>query len=78
MLISNPDPVSKPQYACMLCRSVMSDSAKPWTAAHQAPLSMGSSRQEYWSGLPYPPPGDLPKPGIKQCFLHLLHWQVDF
>ena len=36
-----------------------------WTAAHQAPLSMGFSRQEYWSGLPCPPPGDLPNPGIK-------------
>ena len=37
----------------------------PWTVAHQAPLSMGFSRQEYWSGLPFPPPGDLPDPGIK-------------
>ena len=36
-----------------------------WTAACQAPLSMGFSRQEYWSGLPCPPPGDLPDPGIK-------------
>ena len=36
-----------------------------WTAAHQAPLSMGSSRQEYWSGLPFPTPGDLPDPGIE-------------
>ena len=36
----------------------------PWTAARQAPLSMGFSRQEYWSGLPCPPPGDLPNPGI--------------
>ena len=35
-------------------------SATPWTAAHQAPLSMGFSRQEYWSGVPCPPPGDLP------------------
>ena len=35
----------------------------PWTVAHQAPLSMGFSRQEYWSGLPWPPPGDLPDPG---------------
>ena len=39
--------------------------ATPWTVAHQAPLSMGFSRQEYWSGLPYPPPGDLPNPGIE-------------
>ena len=36
-----------------------------WTAALQAPLSMGFSRQEYWSGLPFPSPGDLPDPGIK-------------
>ena len=35
----------------------------PWTVARQAPLSMGSSRQEYWSGLPFPSPGDLPNPG---------------
>ena len=34
-------------------------------AAHQAPLSMGFSKQEYWSGLPFPSPGDLPDPGIK-------------
>ena len=37
----------------------------PWTIAHQAPLSMGFSRQEYWSQLPFPSPGDLPDPGIK-------------
>ena len=36
-----------------------------WTVAHQAPLSMGFSRQEYWSGLPCPPLQDLPRPGIK-------------
>ena len=39
------------------------------TAAHQAPLSMGLSRQEYWSELPYPPPGDLPDPGIEPTYL---------
>ena len=37
----------------------------PWTVAHQAPLSMGFSRQEYWSGLPFPTPGDLHDPGIE-------------
>ena len=37
----------------------------PWTVACQAPVSMGFSRQEYWSGLPCPTPGDLPDPGIK-------------
>ena len=44
---------------------VVSDSAILWTIACQAPLSMGFSRQEYWSGLPCPPPGDLPAPGIE-------------
>ena len=39
--------------------------ATPWTVAHQAPLSMGISRQEYWSGLPFPSPGDLPDPGME-------------
>ena len=39
--------------------------AVPWTAAHQAPPPMGFSRQEYWSGLSFPSPGDLPNPGIK-------------
>ena len=39
--------------------------ATQWTVARQAPLSMGFSRQEYWNGLPCPPPGDLPNPGIK-------------
>ena len=37
----------------------------PWTVGHQAALSMGFPKQEYWSGLPGPPPGDLPDPGIK-------------
>ena len=37
----------------------------PWTVAHQASPSMGFSRQEYWSGLPFPSPGDLPDPGIE-------------
>ena len=41
----------------------------PWTVAHQAPLSMGSSGQEYWSGLPCPLPGDLPDPGIEPATL---------
>ena len=45
--------------------SVVSDSVTPWTVACQAPLSMGFSRQEYWSGLPFLSPGDLPDPGIK-------------
>ena len=39
--------------------------ATPWTVAHQAPLTMEFSRQEYWSGLPFPSPGHLPKPGVE-------------
>ena len=39
--------------------------ATPWTVAYQVPLSMGFSRQECWSGLPFPSPGDLPNPGIE-------------
>ena len=56
---------------CVCClllfiHSVGSDSfATPWTAAHQAPLSMGFPRQEYWSELPFLSPGDLPDPGIE-------------
>ena len=43
----------------------------PWTTAEQSPLSMGFSRQEYWSGLPFPSPGDLPEPGIEPRSLTL-------
>ena len=44
---------------------IMSASATPWTVTCQAPLSIGFSRQEYWSGLPFAPPEDLPDPGIE-------------
>ena len=47
-----------------------------WTIACQAPLSTGFSRQEYWSSLPCPPPGDLPNPGTEPTSLCLLYWQV--
>ena len=53
----------------------MSDSETPQTVARQAPLSMGFSRQDYWSGLPFPSSGDLPNPGTKPGLLCLLHWQ---
>ena len=43
----------------------MSESVTPWIVAHQAPLFMGFSRQEYWTGLPCFPPGDLPDPGLE-------------
>ena len=49
-----------------------------WAIAHQAPLSMGFSRQEYCSRLLCPPPGDLPNPGIKPGLLRLLRWQAGF
>ena len=47
----------------------MSDSATVWTITNQDPLSMGFSRQEHWSGLSSPPPGDLPNSGIKSASL---------
>ena len=53
----------------------MSDSFETlWTIACQAPLSMGLPRQEYWSGLPFPSPGDLADQRLNP---HLLHWQAD-
>ena len=51
--------------------SVMPDSSTIWTVAHQAPLSMGFPKQEYWSGLPFPLPGGLPDPGIEPVSLAL-------
>ena len=54
---------------CVCTCSVMSDSLQPWTVAHQGLLSMEFSRQEYWSGLPFPPPGELPNPGIEPASL---------
>ena len=62
-------------YVCVC--PVMSDSVTLWTVAHQAPLSMGFSRQEYWSGLSFLSPGDLPNPGTELYLLCLLHWQAD-
>ena len=52
-------------------------SAAPWTAALQAPLFMEFSRQEYWSGLPFPTPGIFLTQGLNPHLLHLLHWQAD-
>ena len=71
-------------YIVVRCSVVSNSSATAWTAAHQAPLSMGFPRQEYWSGLPFPPPRDLPDPGIepappvvsytgRQILYHLSH-----
>ena len=58
------------------CFSCLQLFAIPWTVVHQAPLSKGFFWQEYWNGLPFPTPGDLPHPGIT-CLLCLLHWQAD-
>ena len=56
-------------YACVLSHWVVSESLPtPWIIARQAPLSMGFPRQDYWSGLPCPPPRDLPHPWIKPKF----------
>ena len=63
-------PLQRAVWRFLVCVCVKSLSrvrlfATPWTVACQAPLSMGFSRQEYWSGLPFPSPGDLPNPGIE-------------
>ena len=55
---------------CVCARWVVSDFAIPWTIACQAPLSMEFSRQEYWSGSPFPSPGDLPNSGIEPGLPH--------
>ena len=54
---------------CLCVLSCVQLSATPWTVAHQAPLSMGFSRQEYRSGLPFLTPGDLPNPGTEPMSL---------
>ena len=60
----------------LITNSMLNCQRNLWTTDHQAPLSMGFSRHEYWSGLPCPPPGHLPDPGIQLFLLCLLHWQV--
>ena len=60
---------------CAVC-SVMSYSAALWILARQAPLSMDFSRQEHWSLLPFPSPGDLPAQESTLCLFCLLHWQA--
>ena len=65
MIHRNPPLPNKELLLLLFSCSVTMDSATPWTVACQAPLSMGFCKQEYWSGLPCPPPGDLPDPGIE-------------
>ena len=60
----------------MITHSVVSNSETLWTVARQVPLSMGLSRQEYWSGLPFPLPEDLPNPGIEPTSLMPPIWQT--
>ena len=59
----NGDP--RKSNAVLSCFSHVWLFSTPWTVTHQAPLAMGFPRQEYWGGLPFPPPGDLPNPGIE-------------
>ena len=68
---------TREQSACKLSCSIVFNSLRPTpptpppaprTVAHQAPLSLGFSKQEYWSGLPFPPPGHLTNPGIESTF----------
>ena len=63
---------------CVYAHLIVSNSETPWTVACQVPLSMEFSRQEYWSGLLFPTPEDLPDPEIETRLLHPLHWQEGF
>ena len=60
----------------LVCASVVSNFSTLWFVTHQASLSMGFSRQEYWSGLPCPPPGFFLTQGSNSRLLCLLHWQA--
>ena len=62
---------------CMCVLSCVQLFVTPWTIAHQDPLSMTFSRQEYWSGLPFPTPWDIPDPGIEHMSPESLALQAD-
>ena len=65
-------------HACVLSHSSQVQLfATSWIVARQAPLPLGFPRKEYWSGSPFPPPGDLPDPGTEPHLLRLLLWQLD-
>ena len=70
----NPNPIGQVPYAksLQLCQLFVT----LWTVVHQIPLSKGFAKQGYWSGLPFPPPGDLLDPRIEPTSLRLLHWPV--
>ena len=55
--------------SCSVAQSCLTLLQPPWTITHQDPLSMGFPRQEYWSWVPFPSPGDIPDPGIKPISL---------
>ena len=82
-LVGNAMPVSPEQpiqESCVLCAQSLSHVrlfATSGTVACQAPLSMGFSRQKYWKGLPFPPSGDLPDPGIEPASLASPAWESD-
>ena len=71
-------PLNIPGLSVLICGGVVShsvvsnSSVTPWTVGCQAPLSIGIPRQEYWSGVPFPPPGDPPNLGLNLSLLHLL------
>ena len=69
-------PIFMIRCCCLDAMSCLTFFVTPWTVAHQAPLSMGFPKQEYWSGLRFPPPGDLPGPGHASCAGRwiLYHW----
>ena len=75
VFVFHPDPLEffSVSFPCLVpacsVTSVLSDSAMLWTVAHQATLSMGFSREEQWSGFPFPIPGDLPNPGTEPVSL---------
>ena len=64
------------QVNCVLIRSVASDAETLWTVNHEAPLFLGFFKQEYWSGLPFPSPGDLPNLGMEPASPESLARQV--
>ena len=66
-----PDPRTKIPHTVCVSHLVASNSVTPWTVALQAPLPMGFSGQEHWSGLPFPSPEYLPDPGIEPASLAL-------
>ena len=69
--------INKIMYACVLSRfRHVQLFATLWSVAHQASLSIGFSRQKYWSGLPCPPPGDPPDPGVETVSLRSPAWQA--